>query len=87
MLRALQELAAQWKASVVAEGVETAAQLAVIRSLGITAGQGYLLGRPASAMCETAVDLVELAGVGGARSAVLAMRARLCAAKEDDSAA
>ena len=44
VLRALQELAAQWKASIVAEGVETAPQLSMIRSLGVTAGQGYLLG-------------------------------------------
>jgi diguanylate cyclase (GGDEF)-like protein len=46
ILRALQELAARWHASIVAEGVETAEQLAAIRSIGITAGQGYLLGRP-----------------------------------------
>ena len=46
VLRALQELAARWHASVVAEGVETPEQLAAIRSIGITAGQGYLLGRP-----------------------------------------
>ena len=46
VLRALQELAARWTAQIVAEGVETAEQLAVIRELGITAGQGYLLGRP-----------------------------------------
>ena len=35
VLRALQELASRWKATVVA-----------IRELGISAGQGYLLGRP-----------------------------------------
>jgi diguanylate cyclase (GGDEF)-like protein len=46
VLRALQELAARWHASIVAEGVETPEQLAAIRSIGITAGQGYLLGRP-----------------------------------------
>ncbi|HEY8633017.1 MAG TPA: EAL domain-containing protein [Candidatus Limnocylindrales bacterium] len=46
VLRALQGLAAQWHASVVAEGVETSEQLAVVRDLGISAGQGYLLGRP-----------------------------------------
>lgn len=32
---------------VVAEGVETAAELAVLRDLDVKAGQGYLLGRPA----------------------------------------
>ena len=48
ILRALQELAARWSAAIVAEGVETSEQLAVIRELGITSGQGYLLGRPAA---------------------------------------
>jgi EAL domain-containing protein (putative c-di-GMP-specific phosphodiesterase class I) len=33
--------------AVVAEGVETDAELAVLRSIGIKAGQGYLFGRPA----------------------------------------
>ena len=46
VLRALQELAARWSATIIAEGVETGEQLAVVRELGITAGQGYLLGRP-----------------------------------------
>jgi len=60
VLRALQELANRWKATIVAEGVETAAQLAVVRSLEISAGQGYLLGRPAPAISGDAVDLVAL---------------------------
>jgi diguanylate cyclase len=46
VLRALQELASRWSATIVAEGVETAEQLAAIRELGLAAGQGYLLGRP-----------------------------------------
>lgn len=33
----------------VAEGIETEAELAMLRSLGMHAGQGYLLGRPAPA--------------------------------------
>jgi diguanylate cyclase (GGDEF)-like protein len=57
VLRAIQELAAQWKASVVAEGVETAQQLTVIRELGIGAGQGYLLGRPAKTRVAEPIDL------------------------------
>ena len=61
VLRALQDLATGWKASIVAEGVETAAQLAVIRSLGISAGQGYLLARPATELNTSAVDLAALA--------------------------
>ena len=46
VLRALQELGTHWKATLVAEGVETPEQLAAIRGLGFAAGQGYLLGRP-----------------------------------------
>jgi EAL domain-containing protein (putative c-di-GMP-specific phosphodiesterase class I) len=60
VLRALQELATQWKVSIVAEGVETAAQLTVVRSLGISAAQGYLLGRPGPAISADAIDLAEL---------------------------
>jgi diguanylate cyclase (GGDEF)-like protein len=64
VLRALQELATQWRVSVVAEGVETAAQLAVVRSLGISAGQGYLLGRPGGTMRSDRVDLDDLEASG-----------------------
>jgi diguanylate cyclase (GGDEF)-like protein len=46
ILRALQDLASRWRATIVAEGVETPQQLIVIRALGIAAAQGYLLGRP-----------------------------------------
>lgn len=38
--------AEQIGAEVVAEGIETAAELECVRSLGIGLGQGYLLGRP-----------------------------------------
>ena len=34
---------------VVAEGIETAGELDVVRRLGVELGQGYLLGRPAPA--------------------------------------
>ena len=47
VVRTLRDLADRWGALVVAEGIETPAQLEVVRSLGIGAGQGYLLGRPA----------------------------------------
>jgi diguanylate cyclase (GGDEF)-like protein len=43
---ALQDLARRWGASVIAEGIETPAQLRVVRALEVGAGQGYLLGRP-----------------------------------------
>ncbi len=57
VLRALQELANRWQASIVAEGVETAEQLTVIRKLGLGAGQGYLLGRPAPERTANPIDL------------------------------
>jgi diguanylate cyclase (GGDEF)-like protein len=60
VLHALQDMAHQWQASIVAEGVETAAQLSVVRSLGIAAGQGYLLGRPAGRMHGERLELDEL---------------------------
>jgi len=60
VLRALQELAARWHATVVAEGVETSDQLAAIRSIGIVAGQGYLLGRPRSLRAAEGLDIESL---------------------------
>jgi len=33
-------------ASLVAEGIETAAELSMVTTMGMHAGQGYLLGRP-----------------------------------------
>jgi diguanylate cyclase (GGDEF)-like protein len=56
VLRALQDLAAHWNATVVAEGVETPTQLAVVRDLGIRAGQGYLLSRPAADLRAMRID-------------------------------
>jgi diguanylate cyclase (GGDEF)-like protein len=67
ILRALQELAARWSAAIVAEGVETSEQLAVIRELGITSGQGYLLGRPDSDRRAERLDLDALMPQGGRR--------------------
>jgi diguanylate cyclase (GGDEF)-like protein len=57
IVRTLRDLADRWGALVVAEGIETPAQLEVVRSLGIGAGQGYLLGRPSEQPPTTAVDL------------------------------
>lgn len=46
VLRSIVEVAQRMNARTVAEGVETSSQLRTARRLGITAGQGYLLGRP-----------------------------------------
>jgi EAL domain-containing protein (putative c-di-GMP-specific phosphodiesterase class I) len=45
VLRGLQSLSAKMGSQVIAEGIETAQELAVIRSLGIEFGQGFYLGR------------------------------------------
>ena len=45
-LRSLQEIAQKTGARIVAEGVETESDLAVILELGLDFAQGYLLGRP-----------------------------------------
>ena len=60
VVRTLTDLADRWGALVIAEGLETPEQLAFVRSLGIRAGQGYLLGRPADDPIREAVDLNRL---------------------------
>jgi diguanylate cyclase (GGDEF)-like protein len=60
IVRTLRDLADRWGALVVAEGIETPAQLDVVRSLGIGAGQGYLLGRPTDRPSTDAIDLAGL---------------------------
>jgi diguanylate cyclase (GGDEF)-like protein len=57
VLRGLREMAHRSGAVVVAEGVETPEQLVVLRRLGITAAQGYLLGRPSERATASPVDL------------------------------
>ena len=57
VLRTIRDLANRWQAEVVAEGVESADQLRVVRSLGLAAAQGYLLGRPEAEPHLRAVDL------------------------------
>ena len=47
-MRALLQIADTFGSSLVAEGVETADELRVVRDLGIRFGQGYYLGRPAA---------------------------------------
>ena len=42
----MQQLGQALGRRVVAEGIETAEQLSVLRDMGVDAGQGYLLARP-----------------------------------------
>ncbi|SRR5258706_7116361 len=46
LLRSITLLAADFNAFVIAEGIERDDELATVRSMGITHGQGFLLGRP-----------------------------------------
>jgi EAL domain-containing protein (putative c-di-GMP-specific phosphodiesterase class I)/CheY-like chemotaxis protein len=46
LLRSITSLAADFNATVIAEGIERDDELAMVRSMGITYGQGFLLGRP-----------------------------------------
>jgi EAL domain-containing protein (putative c-di-GMP-specific phosphodiesterase class I) len=46
LTRALTEFAGEFGAAIVAEGVETAAELETLRGLGVSLAQGFHLGRP-----------------------------------------
>ena len=48
LVRSLHDFARSTGVRLLAEGIETEAELAVCKELGIEAGQGYLLGRPGS---------------------------------------
>lgn len=48
VLRAVLRLMHALGGRVIAEGIETAEELALVRDLGVAAGQGYFLGRPAA---------------------------------------
>ena len=60
VLRSIVEMADRLGATTIAEGVETSAQLRTARRLGITAGQGYLLGRPGPDRDLSWVDIAAL---------------------------
>ncbi len=62
VLSTLVDLARRWGALTIAEGVETAEQLEMIRVLDIDAGQGYLLGRPSAVIADEDLDLDKLVG-------------------------
>jgi diguanylate cyclase (GGDEF)-like protein len=65
IVRTLKDLADRWGALAIAEGLETVEQLAFVRSLGIRAGQGYLLGRPAERPSTEVIDLEALSRGAG----------------------
>ncbi|THF67560.1 EAL domain-containing protein [Pseudothauera nasutitermitis] len=56
VLRAILNLSTAFGTSIVAEGVEEAEELSVLRDLGCHFGQGYLLGRPAERPAPVVAD-------------------------------
>jgi diguanylate cyclase (GGDEF)-like protein len=60
ILRSIVEVAERMGARTIAEGIETSGQLRTARALGITGGQGYLLGRPGPERDLTWVDIAAL---------------------------
>jgi EAL domain-containing protein (putative c-di-GMP-specific phosphodiesterase class I) len=61
VVRSLMDLATRQGAVAIAEGLETAEQLRSLQELGITVGQGYLLGRPGRNLGLSRVDIQALA--------------------------
>jgi EAL domain-containing protein (putative c-di-GMP-specific phosphodiesterase class I) len=61
VVRSLMDLASRQGAVAIAEGLETAEQLRSLRELGLTTGQGYLLGRPGLNLGLTSIDIEALA--------------------------
>ena len=72
VMRSLVAIAHNWGALVVAEGVETAQQLQVVRELGVDTAQGYLLGRPAETCELERVDLESILAAAALPPSVLA---------------
>ena len=65
LARALISFAEATNARIVAEGVETAAELSALRELGVNKAQGYFIGKPAS--LEAAVEFVQNHALTGSR--------------------
>lgn len=67
VLRAIRDIGLQSGAMVIAEGIETADQLEVVRALDLPAGQGYLLSPPSHEVRDDALDLQALLEAHAAR--------------------
>lgn len=58
LVRAMHEIADSCHADVIAEGIETEAEFATLRDLGIAYGQGFLIARPAAAPAQAPAEPV-----------------------------
>ena len=67
VLKAIRDIGLQSGAMVVAEGIETADQLEVVRALDLAAGQGFLLSPPGNEVRSDALDLKSLLEAHAAR--------------------
>jgi len=67
-VRSLQQIAANSGARLIAEGVETRAELTLVRELGIGFGQGYFIGRPGATpgLSLEVLDALKTSGRGSA---------------------
>lgn len=65
LVKALTSLGRELGATVLAEGIETSAELSALRRLGVEYAQGFLLGRPASPPLE---EILATAGADGVLS-------------------
>lgn len=74
-VQALQQIAAVFDTDLVAEGIETADDLRVLRDMGIGFGQGYFLGRPDARPAAKVPAQARLA-LGDQRVAILPDRGR-----------
>jgi diguanylate cyclase (GGDEF)-like protein len=74
VLRSIVEVAQRMGATTIAEGVETSGQLRTARRLGITSGQGYLLGRPGP---ERDLEWVDIAALEQREDVPIPVRAEL----------
>ena len=72
VLRSLADIAHSWKAMIIAEGIETAEQLEVVRSLNMTAAQGYFLAMPSDNLDVEPIDFDALIKLEMERSPFLA---------------
>ena len=77
LIRAVVSVARTLQMAVVVEGIETEAELNLVRALGVDEMQGYLLGRPGPDPCSVIDATPERAKTGSEISARLAERAAL----------
>ena len=74
-VEALVHLADHLNATTIAEGVESEADLAILESIGVTAAQGFLLGRPSFGYAQQPGEIPD-AGPGEGSSRITRLRSR-----------